>query len=233
MIPVRRSLQKTPHNFASCPSPAVFSVSNARDANKTKRRSQPYKTIIQNRLIHSNAMKNTTNNKTDNANGILKHSLVTVASTTAGIIRRAGRAALLAAAALSLAVSGPGSTALASEFGASTSARSLLQSLRANGYSVRDQYNHGTLGHGQSTIVRTTLHKGNSYVLAAGGCEDAYDVDILIYDENGNLLDRDTDNSNLAVAEITPRWTGTFYIKIVMFDSTRDGAHWVLQTAWK
>ena len=176
-------------------------------------------------------MKNTTNNQ--NNNSVLKHSVATVTTTTAGIVHRTGRAAVIAAAALTLAISGPSTTALASEFGASLSARSLLQSLRANGYSVRDQYNHGILGHGQSTIIRTTLHEGNSYVLAAGGSEDAYDVDILIYDENGNLLDRDTDSSNLAVAEITPRWTGTFYIKIVMFDSTHDGAHWVLQTAWK
>ena len=40
------------------------------------------------------------------------------------------------------------------------------------------------------------------------------DLDVYIYDENGNLIDRDTDYDDRPCVMWTPRWTGTFVIKI-------------------
>jgi hypothetical protein len=37
----------------------------------------------------------------------------------------------------------------------------------------------------------------------------------------------------LAVADITPRWSGTYFIKITMYNSTRNGAHYVVQYAYQ
>ena len=34
------------------------------------------------------------------------------------------------------------------------------------------------------------------------------------YDENGNLIDSDTDNTDQCVCTFTPRWTGRFTIRI-------------------
>lgn len=41
------------------------------------------------------------------------------------------------------------------------------------------------------------------------------DLDLYIYDENGNLIDSDIDNTDICVCTWTPRWTGRFKIKIV------------------
>lgn len=40
-------------------------------------------------------------------------------------------------------------------------------------------------------------------------------LDLYIYDENGNLICSDTDSSDIAYCGWTPRWTGGFTIKVV------------------
>ena len=45
------------------------------------------------------------------------------------------------------------------------------------------------------------------------------DLDLFIYDENGNLIDSDTDNTDVCLCEWTPRWTGRFTIKIRNYGS--------------
>lgn len=124
-------------------------------------------------------------------------------------------------------------TADASVKGAKVRAAQMFQTL-AGQYSlnVRPAYTYGLLKRGQSIVIRTTLHAGNNYILAAGGCEDAYDVDIAVFDGNGNLVARDTGVQPVAVARVTPIYTGTFFVKITMSNSTANGAHYVLQYAW-
>ncbi len=40
------------------------------------------------------------------------------------------------------------------------------------------------------------------------------DLDLFIYDENGNLIDSDEDDTDRCVASVTPKWTGKFTVKI-------------------
>ena len=121
----------------------------------------------------------------------------------------------------------------ASQAGARRNADRLFDVLRDKGWNVRDTFTLGFLGRGESTIIRTTLQSGNTYKICAAGCEDAYDVDVFVYDENGNLIASDDDTSPLAVATVVPKWTGTFYIKVRMYDSTPAGAHFIVQYAFQ
>lgn len=41
------------------------------------------------------------------------------------------------------------------------------------------------------------------------------DLDLYVYDENGNLIDSDTDYTDDCYVRFVPAWTGTFAIKIV------------------
>lgn len=41
------------------------------------------------------------------------------------------------------------------------------------------------------------------------------DLDLYVYDENGNLIESDADNTDFCVVRFTPRWTGPFTIRIV------------------
>ena len=124
-------------------------------------------------------------------------------------------------------------TTNASVSGARARADQICRVLRERGWQVRTNFTSGTLALGQSAFIRCTFYEGNTYKLVAGGCEDANDVDIAVYDENGNFIDSDQDASSLAVADFTPKWTGTFTVKVTMYDSTPDGAHFVLQYAFR
>ena len=41
------------------------------------------------------------------------------------------------------------------------------------------------------------------------------DLDLYVYDENGNLIDKDVDYSDDCVVSFVPKWTGVFTIKIM------------------
>lgn len=51
-----------------------------------------------------------------------------------------------------------------------------------------------------------------AYVIVTGDGDT--DLDLYIYDENNNLIDSDTDETDDCICSFTPRWTGKFYIKI-------------------
>jgi hypothetical protein len=122
----------------------------------------------------------------------------------------------------------------ASEASAAAAAKQLFDTLKKNlDWNVRENYTTGLLRLKQSTVITTTLHEGNTYKLVAAGCKDARDIDIAVYDSEGDLVDGDNDESIVAVATVTPKTTGEYRIKVTMFNSTPDGAHYVLQYAWR
>ncbi len=112
--------------------------------------------------------------------------------------------------------------------GAKRTANRIATTFERAGYNVRDTYRYGVLTPGETYMTLTTLYEGTSYVFIASGDEYAYDVDLRIYDENGKLVARDDDYSDVAVVKVTPRWSGQFYMKITMTDCPPEGAHWVL-----
>lgn len=119
---------------------------------------------------------------------------------------------------------------MATVAGAKRTASRIAATFESLGYNVRDSYRYGLLAIGASHTTSTTLYEGSSYVFIAGGDEDVFNVDVRVYDENGVLVARDSDRADVAVAKVTPRWTGTFYIKITMAECAGDGAYWVLVT---
>lgn len=121
-------------------------------------------------------------------------------------------------------------SAFADRSSARTTAYRMADRLREIGWGFRGEYEMGFLEERQKEVSRTTLYEGNTYALIAGGCDEARDVDLEVYDENWNLVGKDSDSSDLALVKVTPRWTGTFYTVVRMYDSTPGGAHYVLVT---
>lgn len=63
-------------------------------------------------------------------------------------------------------------------------------------------------------IYKIRFRGGEEAIVVVSGDGDT-DLDLYVYDANGNLVDSDTDYTDDCVAVWTPRWTGTFTIKIV------------------
>lgn len=62
-------------------------------------------------------------------------------------------------------------------------------------------------------IYTKTFVAGESVVVYVDGDGDT-DLDLYVYDENGNLIDSDTDSTDTCLCSFTPRWRGSFMIKV-------------------
>lgn len=83
--------------------------------------------------------------------------------------------------------------------------------------SCRDKASGRRLSNGESYRYSTTLYKGNTYYIFAAGDYDVKDLDIILYDENGNKIDEDKQTDALPIVEVTPRWSGEFVVKVHMY----------------
>jgi hypothetical protein len=72
------------------------------------------------------------------------------------------------------------------------------------------------LGKGDTDYYVVSLKKEQTYHLFGIGSENV-DLDMWLYDENGNLIDSDTDSDNIPMVQVTPRWAGKFFIKVVSY----------------
>ena len=71
---------------------------------------------------------------------------------------------------------------------------------------------------GRSYTRTTKLYKGYTYAVVGAGDANVSDLDIIIYDENGRQVDKDTQSDALPIVKVSPRWTGNFRIKVKMYD---------------
>jgi hypothetical protein len=58
-----------------------------------------------------------------------------------------------------------------------------------------------------------TFRGGETAMIVVEGDGDT-DLDLYVYDENGHLVDCDTDATDFCVAVWNPRWTGVFHVVI-------------------
>lgn len=65
-----------------------------------------------------------------------------------------------------------------------------------------------------SDIYEVGFRAGEPAVVVVRGDGDT-DLDLYIYDENGNLVASDTDDTDDCMVRWVPRWTGRFVIKVV------------------
>ena len=76
------------------------------------------------------------------------------------------------------------------------------------------KYARSSVNAGGSDIYNISFRGGEFAMVTVIGDGDT-DLDLYVYDENGNLIDSDTDYSDNCICTWTPRWTGNFRIKIV------------------
>jgi hypothetical protein len=64
-----------------------------------------------------------------------------------------------------------------------------------------------------SITYQAYLLSGESTRIAVNG-DHSTDLDLCVYDSNGNCVDYDNDNSHNCLASITPLWSGNFTIRV-------------------
>lgn len=75
------------------------------------------------------------------------------------------------------------------------------------------------------TDIWTYTFRANSEARVTVEGDGDTDLDLYIYDENNNLITKDDDNIDYCICTWTPKWTGTFKIKIVNRGSVYNRYH--------
>lgn len=95
----------------------------------------------------------------------------------------------------------------------------------SKGYDTLRSEDSDVLSPGQTMTYTVTLYRGVDYILFAAGDNNIEDLDIYLYDEEGNRVARDTLTDNYPVVSVTPRWTGEFKLQIRNYEGRRGWYH--------
>ncbi len=75
---------------------------------------------------------------------------------------------------------------------------------------------NGMLDHGYYRTHTVALRGGVEYAFVGACDRDCSDLDLQLFDENGNLIDSDLLGDDVPVVTVVPEWTGRFYVKVIM-----------------
>ena len=69
----------------------------------------------------------------------------------------------------------------------------------------------------QTYTASRKLFSANDYAIVGVGGIGISDLDLELYDENDNLVDKDESEDNLPVLEVSPKKDGKYYIKTKLY----------------
>jgi len=84
------------------------------------------------------------------------------------------------------------------------------------GFSSSHSRYNGQLNNNREETVTLNLDAGTSYMMVAQCDRDCSDIDMWLYDENGNLIDSDVLVDDTPIVEVTPRRNARFSLRTRM-----------------
>jgi hypothetical protein len=87
-----------------------------------------------------------------------------------------------------------------------------------------------TLSSRQNDSLLLNLDQGIDYAIVGVCDQDCRDIDLRLYDQNGNLIDSDTGYDDYPYIRVTPRWTGRFKLKVSMVSCSSNPCYYGIGT---
>lgn len=88
--------------------------------------------------------------------------------------------------------------------------------LEDRGYELSHDPFTGSLDNHESESLTLNLRSGNDYAIIGVCDEDCSDIDLRLFDEDGDEVDADVETDDNPVVQISPRSSGKYRIKVVM-----------------
>ncbi|XWK89163.1 MAG: hypothetical protein U7127_03585 [Phormidium sp.] len=92
----------------------------------------------------------------------------------------------------------------------------VVRSAGYGGYGLTHEPFIGDLGNGGEDDLNLNLKAGVSYAIVGVCDQDCSDLDLKIYDDNGNVVASDVQKDDFPVVKVEPRWNARFRLKIYM-----------------
>jgi hypothetical protein len=101
-----------------------------------------------------------------------------------------------------------------------TQVESQLKSAAKNysdrGYEQTHETQIGSLHDDENDSFTLTLHSGTTYALVGVCDNDCKDIDLVLYDADGDQVDSDIQNDDVPIVHVTPSETQRYRVKVVM-----------------
>ena len=88
--------------------------------------------------------------------------------------------------------------------------------LEDRAYELSHDVYTGSLGNHDSESLTITLREGISYALVAVCDEDCSDIDLRLFDSDGDEVDSDVENDDTPIVQAAPSRTGKYRVKVIM-----------------
>lgn len=92
----------------------------------------------------------------------------------------------------------------------------------ADGWMETHKEEFGIENHREVNSYNMNLKASTAYKLIAVCDKNCKDLDLVLFDENNREISRDASNDNMPIVEVTPRWTGKFNLKVVMYQCDQN-----------
>jgi hypothetical protein len=84
------------------------------------------------------------------------------------------------------------------------------------------------LDNGESDSFSFNLQRGKSYKIISVCDNDCSDLDLILYDENNNEINRDNSDDSTPMVEVRPKWTGQFSLKVSMYSCESNPCYYAI-----
>ncbi len=96
----------------------------------------------------------------------------------------------------------------------------------SRGFSSSHSRYNGSLRNNQQETVTLNLNAGTSYMMVAQCDNDCSDIDMWLYDENGNLIDSDVLVDDTPIVEVTPIRNARFSLRTRMISCSVEPCYY-------
>lgn len=102
------------------------------------------------------------------------------------------------------------------------------QAFAAEGFQQMAQPVSGSLQQGAYVDTPATLEVGGDYRIIGVCDSDCGDLDLILYDQNGNVVSQDNMTDATPVVSVAPQWTGPFTVRAQMHNCTVQPCYYAL-----
>ncbi|HKC46675.1 MAG TPA: hypothetical protein VKB45_18245 [Gemmatimonadales bacterium] len=94
--------------------------------------------------------------------------------------------------------------------------KNAAKTLSDKGYDQTHETQVGSLHDDENDSFTLTLHSGTTYALVGVCDNDCKDLDLVLYDADGDQVDSDIQNDDVPIVQVTPRETQRYRVKVIM-----------------
>ena len=88
--------------------------------------------------------------------------------------------------------------------------------LEDRGFELSHDLYTGSLSNHDNESVTLNLRSGTDYAILGVCDEDCTDIDLRLFDEDGDEIDSDVETDDNPVVQVSPRHSGKYRIKVIM-----------------